>query len=690
MQKSTLTKLVSLLTMANHTPLEAEIAPVESSPESSEKLTAGNPEISQLLDERQSEITPPPFSENDVTELDFSIDDVFGGKDGDATDKPVAEKPEKEEPGAEVPALEDFSPDSKVESEPDQLLPSINGSFTSETAPDGTVTESHRGDGPNYNFELKEIPGGDLELTEEDGTELRFSENPELAEGRTDLLEKATLAIEDPAELARFKADMIRFENRGDLSPEEMQATYREVGRLFDENPDAKVDADGRATLAGQVMRLAADPTLVDQGKHNTCTVASVEARLYTRNPSKVAGLVADVAHDGTFTTSRGKDVEIPEGNFVPDEEAAKEPTADGERSFASQLFQTTMVNAVHQELRPGTFFEQVASEGPGDVGERLYSFIDGVKALNQNAPDMDDEKKALAYELITGENVDAVALNHSYEDPNQETGQFRTEDELRDYLSALKEEGQLPAMLSVVPGSGSFAIPGYSSFYGKHAVLVTDFDATTDEVRVDNQWGSERDRVDEPISMTELFASTLPVEQGWEHRLGAKVDAEFPDISENERRTRMLSERVELSSPAELHNIGVSVGSIMEINDRDFLDGIIEPDAFLEQLDLHAEIFNKLPPDEQLRALAARQSYSRSTPILFPEKFNSLAETGFQSAITASGLQRTDVESELSAVLTGSESDGSYKANRTMRHAVDFLAALPEAERERFLAMIN
>lgn len=662
--------------MANHTPLEADTpAPLDSRLDSPDRLTAGHPEISQLLDERPV-AKEPTIGESDVDELDFSVDDIFG----DVVD---VKKEAVEDPATEVVP--------EIDQDLDQVreLDSVNGSFKLETDPDGTITESHSGDGPNYTFELKERPGGDLKLIEADGAELSFSDNPELSKGRTELLEKATLAMEDPAELARFKADMIRFENRDDLSPEEMQATYAEVGRLFDENPDSKIDGDGRTTLAGQVMRLAANPTSVDQGKHNTCTVASVEARLYTRNPSLAAKLVADVAHDGTFTTSRGKEVEIPEGNFRPDEEASKEPTVDGERSFASQIFQTSMVNAVHQELEPGLLFEQVDPEGPSDLGERLYRLSEGEQFFRQNAPDMNDDRKALAYELITGEDVSAVALDQSYEVVDQDTGQFKTEEQFRDYLSKLKEEGQLPAMLSVVPGSGPFATEGYQSFFGEHAVLVTDFDEATDEVRVDNQWGSERDRIDEPMTLSDLYAATLPVELGWEHRLGGKIDAEFPDISENERRARMLSGRIDESSPAELHGLGASLGSIMEISDREFFEGELGAEDYVTMLTLHQEIFDKLPPDQQLRALERRQNFMRDTPSPVPGIYEQFAEKGFESAVTTSGLMRSDVEGELKSVLDGDEIDEKFASDRDMRRTLDFLQALPEEDRERFIALI-
>src|SRR5262249_14230955 len=139
----------------------------------------------------------------------------------------------------------------------------------------------------------------------------------------------------NPEDLIRFQQDMARFEIRmknledtyakQGLSPEkahekaekELAATAHELTRLLEakDNPKLGVSAADRVLLAEQALEHAADPTAIDQGAHPTCQTTTVEARIFTTDPSKAVKLIADVSTTGEYMppggTPDGKPVKV-------------------------------------------------------------------------------------------------------------------------------------------------------------------------------------------------------------------------------------------------------------------------------------------------------------------------------------------------------------------------------------------
>ncbi|MBX9689093.1 MAG: hypothetical protein K2X27_20460, partial [Candidatus Obscuribacterales bacterium] len=157
--------------------------------------------------------------------------------------------------------------------------------------------------------------------------------------------------IKKPEDREFFRKEMDEFEKRAvkdGLTPEEVSQTYKEIGRLMEENKEAIVPQDRRLLLAKQVLHQAAYPHDIDQGYHKTCNVSSLSERLYARNPAQADRVVADLAlsSDASFQTASGKKVSIDKDSMKPDQEAEIDPVPDGKRSYANQLLQLAMVNA--------------------------------------------------------------------------------------------------------------------------------------------------------------------------------------------------------------------------------------------------------------------------------------------------------------------------------------------------------
>jgi hypothetical protein len=112
--------------------------------------------------------------------------------------------------------------------------------------------------------------------------------------------------------------------------------------------------------LAEQVVNHAAFPTSVDQGCNKTCSVATIENRIYTRTPKEFARMLADIADTGSYITFSGQKIDLAnsKSGLTPDAEsrAALKMQNDGEggihrdgqRDWASQLVELVLAKIKH------------------------------------------------------------------------------------------------------------------------------------------------------------------------------------------------------------------------------------------------------------------------------------------------------------------------------------------------------
>jgi hypothetical protein len=407
--------------------------------------------------------------------------------------------------------------------------------FERKPSATGGYTESHWGKRQTDNYEVTRTNDGRYLVADAPGAAPReVTDDSDPRVERAKLVDQAGEKIKDPEALREFQENIDRFEERAraqGLSPEEMAKTYHEIARLMETDKEAKIPEANRVELAEQVMRQAADPTTVDQGYHNTCNVASLESRMYSKNPSAVAQMVADIAHDGQYTTPTGVTVDLPAASLKPDQEAKKSDSDD--RSYASQLFQVTAVNIHYQkngftdekgkEYPPGSIRYEQREAKPGhpkDTGERLVDTSKKPPAVVKD-PDGkpiaepfigEDEVTGISNE-ITGRHDKDIAINHADREAN-DTIAVDIEQDLKDELARAKAENRLPIMIVVntqnepfYSDSGAGAAGGSG---GWHMVTITDYDPDTGKVSIDNQWGESADHQGkgDAVDVSELYVA--------------------------------------------------------------------------------------------------------------------------------------------------------------------------------------
>ncbi|MCB9469942.1 MAG: hypothetical protein H6677_16850 [Candidatus Obscuribacterales bacterium] len=502
--------------------------------------------------------------------------------------------------------------------------------FKTETGADGRTVETHKGDRDVDTFTLTKDAQGNYELTDKDGNVSEFP--PGESAERDELLKSLDESIEDPAERSRFIADMIRFENRAgeDNLPEgAVSDTYKEVGRLLDTDTEGKVPAEMRETIAEQVMAQAADPSIIDQGYHNTCNITTVENRMYARDPAAAARFVTDAAMTGEASLADGRKVTIPESAYTADFESGNHPVPDGKRGIASQIFQVGAVNAHYQANGEDRRYEQTTpplSEQGKDTGERLFDTRQTPPVELQQSPGLSDADIANTYALLTGDNSPSVIHNADRGKDDPGVTAVSSAEDLSAALTAAKEAGNLPITLVVhtqnepfFTDSGAGAAGGSG---GWHVVNITDFDAETGKAMVDNQWGTDDDHLDQGVDVNQLYMATMNPEkaaQTAEMRSAEEiVDRDFPGLEGVDRNLKLMEHLTG-------DNLSLTLGRTMIDISDDFRANGNNPDfdkaGYQARLDAVGDSYDRLPEDQRGQALLTATTAPEGFP---PEKFDS------------------------------------------------------------------
>jgi hypothetical protein len=298
--------------------------------------------------------------------------------------------------------------------------------------------------------------------------------------------------------------------DRDGVDDKEVADTLGQTQRLFETN-NAKVSGEQRIMLAQQVMLHSAHPDLIDQGGHLTCNVTDVQMLTFTRRPSAAASMIADVALTGEWTAPDGKQIAIPPQNLIPDAEARVNPPEDGRRSFASQIFQTTALNDIGQRWDPPKHFTNRPPESNADQGE-YWTDADGKPLLNDKGEP--DKFGGLGYlhiaqevQRLTGQK-NVVLLNSGDDTPFVK--EFESEEDLRKVITDAQKDGNMPLIIGVSSDDqlmGGNDQPGDEDRdSNNHVVVIRDYNPSTGMVRVDNSWGSDKDKW---VPLGELYTAT-------------------------------------------------------------------------------------------------------------------------------------------------------------------------------------
>lgn len=336
-------------------------------------------------------------------------------------------------------------------------------------------------------------------------------------------------------ELLKFRRDAVALESRlksnvltEGKEVEISKSVHEQIARLLlagdrEKSSNAKgdqvrprIDKEDRVMLARQVMHHAAHPYRTDQGYHGTCSVSTVETRLYTRRPDFVAKLIADVALTGSYKSGDGTVY-----NFAANDPTLKKDGDGATRSLASQLFVATAVNVFwsNQEKDPDgkaidkgslRYEQRRINRGKKDGGECLVDTKTGKVFTDWSAINI--SRVVEMSRRLTGDD-ERFAITHLTRGKYDDVIGVTSKEQLRNELIRMKKDKLLPASTSVNTGNRFFGdAPDKPTM---HAVSIVDFDEKTNTVMVDNQWGVAADYLGLPdtsrrLTLDEFYQATI------------------------------------------------------------------------------------------------------------------------------------------------------------------------------------
>jgi hypothetical protein len=384
-------------------------------------------------------------------------------------------------------------------------------------------------------FQLRQEVGQPPRITDSDtGTQLQWSDDPQVRQVREKLMESAKTKFTDHAEQARFIANMAQLENRAgrdNLTPAQIVATYEQIGRLMNPQGRTAVAPEQTNRLAQQAMAQAGIPTNIDQGAYNTCNVTVIESMLYTKQPETATRMLADIAIKGETVAKDGTRVKLDASSLRPHGSAAENPPEDGQRSFATQLMNVALTNVHYAASDRNVRYEQHHPQRESDNGERLIDYgkrpparVKDEEGKNVDFPNLDDNHILDIYRRVSGDNnPEAYLVNATGADAtSSNTAQFDSAQDLGQRLERLQRDGKLPIILAVNTMLEPFRTDtggdqDENENSGAHVVTVRGYDAgPPPKVQIDNQYGRNGDHLQgREMTLDRLYEATLPTAMG-------------------------------------------------------------------------------------------------------------------------------------------------------------------------------
>ncbi|MDR3615556.1 MAG: FHA domain-containing protein [Candidatus Obscuribacterales bacterium] len=340
----------------------------------------------------------------------------------------------------------------------------------------------------------------------------------------------------------RFDKLVQDFESRArtsGLDQNQMALTYHQINRLMKAGPDAPLSVAERVRLSEQLMHEAAYPQLIDQGSNPTCNVATVENRIFTRQPDKAAQLVVDVATTGKYTTADGTLIDLTRvpGALRPDAEAnramqnsfdqmaMRDIKVDGKRNWAGQIFEQTAANVKwartpELHMKPGDVLLYTKPEGK-EVSRLMKYSVDSNGKFQwsqiKDSPEIKSPELTDIHNQITGGNdrdFVMVGPGRSAGNPG-EAIQINSQAQFEQTLRDMQAKKNFPAVLMVDARNEPFkkwiGTDGHTSAW--HVINIQDIHSdSSGRMLVDftNQWGVGANHLgSNAVSARELFEAS-------------------------------------------------------------------------------------------------------------------------------------------------------------------------------------
>lgn len=282
--------------------------------------------------------------------------------------------------------------------------------------------------------------------------------------------------------------------------------TLKQIARLMEPSTETtSVNKALHPKIAREILENIAHPYYIDQGDHPSCVLNSIENLVASNHPDRYAKILADIA----ITGKSSHDMQLPPKCLFPDKEAQSQIKQDGQRVFASQLFQYYLANLHWSgggDLPDGNFAEpnSVSYEPIRRGSNTAALYVDGqlfredginsrgrFAKISIETPQIEEWQIApLFKKIIPRGNLTVVDHADSVESTTHEG---------RKTVTAIKSVRELEKLLlqaapnSVICGVRAEGLVGQtkvSQDAGWHSVVIRNYDPLSRTLYLDNSWG--------------------------------------------------------------------------------------------------------------------------------------------------------------------------------------------------------
>lgn len=400
------------------------------------------------------------------------------------------------------------------------------------------------------------------------------------------------------------------------LSRDQLEAAYCQIRRLI-ENRATTLTDEQRLNIAEQVLSMAADPTSIDQGVHDTCGAAVIEVRAYMRHPEKAAKLVADAALNGEVLTRNGVALPI---DTTPHDTSKLDFPKTGQRSHASELFQVAAINLVLNDGiggKEGSIAYRQNDRRPEAVNlgevvidfsvhppvEKKFTglFVSDILRLNK---------------LVTGEDEPDLVLWKARALGGRQYGKpFTNETEMENALLEAKSKGKLPAVIYVYSGNDPVWQDAPNNHDGGrgdgHYISVTAVHSgKPPTVEIDSTWSKRADHLKSTgrsMKLSDLYMSSLPPKEA-EAKLREQIVSDAEAGKVNTARQIALARQEWVNGKIDTNGLESSLRELLIFADMrwqaDRKTGKLDADEQRLALNKAMEAVDRLPYANKVRML--------------------------------------------------------------------------------------
>lgn len=258
--------------------------------------------------------------------------------------------------------------------------------------------------------------------------------------------------------MAEFETRMI--EQLGETAPAEINSCYRSLCKVLTDMPGQRsLPWQSRLLAVSHFLAHCANPASIAVGRKIASEIACLMHRVFSKNPSRFAAMLAGAVIDGSWRSFDGKLIVCDEHSLKAGPEEIKWANGEDKRSYAAKILQCLLLNnCLHRRRIPMSYRETPGRPGR-NYGGQIVSVIEG-EQVNPKYSKLSLLELALLSRFEFGGQDCVVVNDRSFASNSPEILDRQSErnflvhisslDELSAALAKARESGNIPISIAI------------------------------------------------------------------------------------------------------------------------------------------------------------------------------------------------------------------------------------------------